>query len=221
MSLKKLTGNFTIIPNHILNDVTLSFKAKGLWVYINSKPEGWDFSIEKISKATKEGEKSVRSGLTELREAGYLEYKPKFDFELKKLVGQEYILYSEKQYFTKPVVPKTSGTQNGGCINNKEYSNKEYSNTLSIEERILEKIEEIKSNPMYSQAKDSNFPLLDEKEIELELKIYLSDYPNSKVTTIFSFLADKNKQKRNQKQTKQNQIPNQQTIIRNYQTLAL
>ena len=63
---------FTQVPNNVLWDSNLSFQAKGLWAYINSKPPNWDFSANRMSNETKEGRKSVLKGLKELEEAGYL-----------------------------------------------------------------------------------------------------------------------------------------------------
>ena len=63
---------FTQVANSVLEDKNLSFKAKGLYAYLYSKPDGWDFSAVRIEKETKEGVKSIWSTLRELEEAGYL-----------------------------------------------------------------------------------------------------------------------------------------------------
>ena len=60
------------IPNDLLNSSDISFKAKGLYAYIQSKPENWEFSAERISKQVKEGLPSVVSALKELETFGYL-----------------------------------------------------------------------------------------------------------------------------------------------------
>ena len=41
--LGKLNGNFTIIRNDCLEDPNISWKAKGLLVYMASKPKDWQF----------------------------------------------------------------------------------------------------------------------------------------------------------------------------------
>lgn len=56
-----MTGSFTTVPNSVLNDPRLSWKSKGLWAYIQSKPDGWDFSSERIAKDSADGVESVRS----------------------------------------------------------------------------------------------------------------------------------------------------------------
>lgn len=63
---------FSITPNEISNDATLSWKAKGLWTYLRSKPEGWDFSKDRIKRDATDGRDSTMTGLQELEDAGYL-----------------------------------------------------------------------------------------------------------------------------------------------------
>jgi hypothetical protein len=70
--LIKPTSGFTTIPNHIINDKRLSFKAKGLFLYLISKPDGWNFSADRIKNDSKDGEDSVLSGLSELEKLGLL-----------------------------------------------------------------------------------------------------------------------------------------------------
>jgi len=63
---------YGIIPNHILLDTLISLKAKGLFVYIQSKPDGWDFSAERIARQLKECKETVNGILRELVDTGYL-----------------------------------------------------------------------------------------------------------------------------------------------------
>lgn len=69
---KKKQNNFTTISNIGLKDKQLSFKAKGLLTYMWSLPDDWDFYETEISKHSTDGIASVRSGLKELEERGYL-----------------------------------------------------------------------------------------------------------------------------------------------------
>lgn len=56
----------------MVNNLEISLKAKGLFAYIQSKPDGWDFSAERIARYLKEGLQSVSSALKELEKSGYL-----------------------------------------------------------------------------------------------------------------------------------------------------
>jgi hypothetical protein len=72
MALIKIQRFFGAVPNELLNNSDISFKAKGLYAYLNSKPDNWDFSVESISDQVKEGIDSVRAGIHELEKFGYL-----------------------------------------------------------------------------------------------------------------------------------------------------
>lgn len=61
-----IMSRFGMISNEILRCKTLSLKAKGIYWYIQSKPDGWDFSAEKIAFESKDSRDSVRTWLIEL-----------------------------------------------------------------------------------------------------------------------------------------------------------
>ena len=67
-----IKNRYGTIPNDLLNSIHISFKAKGMYAYIQSKPDNWEFSAERISKQVKEGLPSVISALKELENFGYL-----------------------------------------------------------------------------------------------------------------------------------------------------
>lgn len=69
---KRYTKGFTTISNDILNDKELSFKAKGLFSYLWSLPDDWVYYETEVVKHSTDGRGSVRSGLKELEEKGYL-----------------------------------------------------------------------------------------------------------------------------------------------------
>jgi len=68
----KMEVPFTQVANCVLNDENLSFKAKGIFAYLYSKPQDWNFNYKRISKDSSDGEDAVLSGLRELENAGYL-----------------------------------------------------------------------------------------------------------------------------------------------------
>lgn len=74
-NFKKQVIPFTQVPNNLLYDPDISFKAKGLWAYMNAKPDGWNFSADRISMETKEERKAILAGLKELSGAGYITAK--------------------------------------------------------------------------------------------------------------------------------------------------
>lgn len=65
---------YAVINNQILNDKNLTFKAKGILALLLSLPPNpKNLSIEKIAKWNKDGISAVRSGIDELKNAGYLD----------------------------------------------------------------------------------------------------------------------------------------------------
>lgn len=72
MAKKIFEKGWTAIPNHIINNNQLSAKAKCLWVYINSKPDEWDFSISGTCAQMKEGREAIRKACQELESWGLL-----------------------------------------------------------------------------------------------------------------------------------------------------
>ena len=72
---------YATIPNDLLNDSSITLKAKGLFGYIQSKPDGWDFSAERIASQLREGLPAIMSSLKELEAKGYL-YRERYINEL-------------------------------------------------------------------------------------------------------------------------------------------
>lgn len=91
---------FTQVPNQLLLDKDLSLKAKGLWTYMQSKPNNWDFSAARIAKELSEGRDAILSALKELIEIGYVRRvkKPSGHIEYKLLVKPK----TEKPTVGKP-----------------------------------------------------------------------------------------------------------------------
>ena len=73
--ITKQKTNFTAIPNKVLTFPMISLKAKWLYAYICSKPDGWEFSAERMSKENNDGVDAILAGLKELIEAGFVERK--------------------------------------------------------------------------------------------------------------------------------------------------
>lgn len=71
-TLRKPLFSFSSIPNSIILDCNLSAKAKGILVYFLSRPDGWKFYASEIVKHFTDGKDSIRSGIKELCDKGYL-----------------------------------------------------------------------------------------------------------------------------------------------------
>ena len=91
----KKNKNYTTINNTVLNDVALSWKAKGLAAYLFSKPDEWKIQREHLAKQSEDGISAVRSALQELEKFGYL-VRQKTHNE-KGIIEWEYVLHEEPQ----------------------------------------------------------------------------------------------------------------------------
>lgn len=70
--LRKVGRGWTALPNALLQDAGLSYRARGVLAYLLSMPEGWDVRADAVA-AGSPGEKlaAVRRALRELGAAGY------------------------------------------------------------------------------------------------------------------------------------------------------
>ena len=91
---KQKKGNFTVIDNAIFKDYSLSFKSKGLLCQMLSLPDGWEWSVEGLTKLSSDGISAVRSALDELEQAGY--FRRQQIRKDNKIAGIEYIISETK-----------------------------------------------------------------------------------------------------------------------------
>lgn len=153
MSKLIIKNKYATIPNSLLNNDKISLKAKGLFAYIQGKPENWEFSKERIAKQLKEGLTSIKSAFKELKENGYLETIPSKD-KKGKFNGYDYLLNDNpKDGLTAGY--KTDPAENHTAISNIEISKKEFSKKENIAKT--------------SFASNSNPELIEKEEIKEEV----------------------------------------------------
>ena len=74
---KKCKGGFVRIPNEIVRSNKISLAAKGLYVYICSECEGWEFTYRRMAQETGAGRDAIRGALDELIAAGLIVQGPR------------------------------------------------------------------------------------------------------------------------------------------------
>lgn len=84
--------DYTVLSNNIFKDRTLSAKAKGLLAEMLSLPESWDYTLKGLTYLFSDGLDSVRQGIKELEEHGYVVRERKRD-EKGRLGDMEYVIY--------------------------------------------------------------------------------------------------------------------------------
>jgi hypothetical protein len=87
-------ANYTVIPNEMLNNTELSFKAKAILCYLLSKPDKWSVYLSQLAKASTDGYESVVSGMNELIAKRYVFRQPNSGVNPG---GWEYFVYDEPQ----------------------------------------------------------------------------------------------------------------------------
>lgn len=93
---KRKASNFTTISNTALKDNELSFKAKGLLAYMWSLPDDWAFYETELAKRSTDRLASVRSGLKELEDKGYL-VKQRARNDKGQMTGNDWLISDEPE----------------------------------------------------------------------------------------------------------------------------
>ena len=116
--IEKKEVPYTQINNKLLNDKDISLKAKGLYSFMYSKPNNWNFTIKSMVTQLKDGYDAIQRGLQELKAKGWVEYK-----KLSNGTGI-YTLQvepkTEKPKLDNPIMGKPPRISNKDIINKKD-----------------------------------------------------------------------------------------------------
>lgn len=83
----KIRANYTQVPNEILTDDSLSWKAKGILTFLMGKTDEQDLQMDEIMKNSTDGMDSLKSGIKELEQKGYLHRERIFAKENGRTLG--------------------------------------------------------------------------------------------------------------------------------------
>jgi hypothetical protein len=70
--LKSADKPYVTVNKEFIKNNQLSWKAKGILLYLLSKPDDWQTYIEDIINHSTDGKVSVATGLVELKRLGYI-----------------------------------------------------------------------------------------------------------------------------------------------------
>ena len=99
--------DFTVIANSVFKDRRLSAKAKGILVEMLSLPENWDYTLKGLTTLFSDGIDSIRQGIKELEENGYIVRERKRDAR-GRLGGMEYVIYETPEKAVENFAPEQS-----------------------------------------------------------------------------------------------------------------
>lgn len=166
-------SNYTVISNYHLRDKNLSLKTIGLLSIILSLPEDWDYTQAGLAAICKDGIDSVRAGLKELEENGYLE-KERVRDEKGRVKGTDYRIFEMPK--AKRVASK--GTESNGIEEKAPNSEIPKQGGPILENPILEKPKQ--ATPILEKQPQINkdIPSKDSQNTDLtNLSIYHDDGP--------------------------------------------
>ncbi|MGQ3890135.1 replication protein [Legionella sp. CNM-1927-20] len=140
LRIHKKNQNFIILDKTCLQDIKLSWSAKGLHAYLMSLPDDWCVRVADLQTRSTNGRDSVRSLLSELEQAEYISKSACRNNASGKFEGVEYIVYeipkpTKKEKTPEPentfsVTPQTENpatgkptTANPTLVNNKNNNN--------------------------------------------------------------------------------------------------
>jgi hypothetical protein len=140
-----------------LLDTTLSWKAKGLHVYLLTRPENWKVYMQDLFNRSEDGERSVREGIKELMAKSYI-YQVKY--QLNGRFNWTFLVYSEPT-----VCPTPKEIKELLCSEKQHVQNAHVVFvTLSINNKLLDK-EEISKDISLSDSNESQIetPVIEER----------------------------------------------------------
>lgn len=107
--------DFTVIANSVFKDRRLSAKAKGILVEMLSLPENWDYTLKGLTTLFSDGIDSIRQGIKELEENGYIVRERKRDAR-GRLGGMEYVIYETPEKAVENIVENSAPEQSAPMI---------------------------------------------------------------------------------------------------------
>lgn len=100
----KKSGRFTVIPNDILRNNSLSLKAKGLLCLLISLPDNWTVNKTQLPNFSKDGYDATCAAFSELEQLGYIKTQTIRD-EKGRFLGYQYVVHEEPVLTTENEEP--------------------------------------------------------------------------------------------------------------------
>lgn len=113
--VKDKENPYVLMNKTFLNDINLSWKAKGLLAYILSLPDDWQLYETELVKHSKDGKDSLKSAIKELIDQGYIHRGDRIRNEKGHVTGYDYKVFEIPNHDGKSVVGKSNaGESNVG-----------------------------------------------------------------------------------------------------------
>lgn len=128
--------NYTVIGNQLISKTDISWKAKGILIYLLSKPEDWVTRLDDIVKHSSDGRASVLSGLKELKQKGYLEKVRITDQKTGQVSHWETIVHEQPIATSPDVENRHSGNPDSGNPDSGKSNPTKYGSIQNTDQKI-------------------------------------------------------------------------------------
>lgn len=162
----KESGNFVTVHKDFIHDDNISWKAKGILLYLLSRPDDWQIYETELINHTSDGRDSLRTGIKELEKVGYIKRERKRD-KNGQLREYEYMVYEHSNHIGNSYVGKTyvgetyvgkSNTTNNDSTNNDNTNNDSRVDSIPYKE-IIDYLN-IKTGKRFSHKSNANTKLI-------------------------------------------------------------
>jgi hypothetical protein len=171
--IKNPDNPYVMVDRGFVNNPNLSWKAKGILLYLLSKPDDWKVYEDDIIKRATDGRDGVRSGIHELEKAGHLFRYYERD-EKGRITGSKCDVY---EISTENGFSVTGQTDTGQPdTTNNEYTNNESNNIYpAFAATVLNKYPGTKSKSVRDQKLPSILKKYGVEHIERCLDRYIAE----------------------------------------------
>lgn len=164
----KESGNFVTVHKSFIHDENLSWKAKGILLYLLSRPDDWQIYETELVRHSTDGLSGLKTGIKELEKVGYIQRTRKRD-DKGRLKEYEYVVYEKPNHIRFSNVGKTyvgkSHTTNNNSTNNKN-TNNETRDTSQIFQLVSKELEMIQT-PLKVQELEDELNLIKGNKLEI------------------------------------------------------
>lgn len=174
---------YVVLNKTCLEDVKLSWQAKGLHSYLISKPDHWKIYVNDLCKRSKNGRDATANILKELIENGYVTRKPCRDSNTNKMLGgYDYEVYEIPLEHPQELKSRKTDFPETGFPGNRVSRKPENTEVVSNDFKVSNDVNTIVINEQSQQDKTTYIKKYFEKYIGvitpnnfIELMSYLDD----------------------------------------------
>ena len=156
-------SNWTQIRNGIIDDHRITFKATAVLIYILSKPDNWRTSTRHLSTVKKEGIDAVRTAMSELECAGYVQRR-RYQDEAGKW-QYDTLVYDIPQPVNKPVKNTSSQVKPRGDNPDKENPDV-YQELINKDYEKISLLSQVGNHTPCGQCRDTGWKVINGLDLE-------------------------------------------------------